>query len=136
MFKSVQYPLHSVKVVSLDRTCGNAWIIDYLVQVRIYVVEEELEKYEWVMLVLLNDYLQVVADFDYTLTTSKTNTGDRADITYDVFARPAGNKSPTCGHLFKTLDEKYSPIETNLFLSDKEKSLAMLEWFVYVTQLD
>ncbi|CAG9531121.1 unnamed protein product [Cercopithifilaria johnstoni] len=75
------------------------------------------------------DNFVVVADFDYTLTASKTKTGDQVDITYDVFAKAAVNKSPTYDHLFKILDEKYSPIETNLSLSDKEKSSAMLEWW-------
>uniref|UniRef100_A0A1I7VXY5 5'-nucleotidase n=1 Tax=Loa loa TaxID=7209 RepID=A0A1I7VXY5_LOALO len=76
-----------------------------------------------------SDNFMVVADFDYTLTTSRTETGGRADITYDVLAKPATNRSPSCGQLFKTLNEKYSPIETNPTLNVKEKSLAMLEWW-------
>ncbi|MCP9257976.1 hypothetical protein DINM_001144 [Dirofilaria immitis] len=71
----------------------------------------------------------VVADFDYTLTKSETETGDQADITYDVFAKPAINRSPGCEQLFKTLNEKYSPIEANSSLSNKEKSPAMVEWW-------
>ncbi|KAM3720313.1 putative cytosolic 5'-nucleotidase [Dirofilaria immitis] len=71
----------------------------------------------------------VVADFDYTLTKSETETGDQADITYDVFAKPAINRSPGCKQLFKTLNEKYSPIEANSSLSNKEKSPAMVEWW-------
>uniref|UniRef100_A0A0R3RW90 5'-nucleotidase n=1 Tax=Elaeophora elaphi TaxID=1147741 RepID=A0A0R3RW90_9BILA len=75
------------------------------------------------------DSFVVIADFDYTLTASETRNGDRADITYDVFAKPVASKSPTCGYLFKALHERYSPIEANLSLSDEEKSLAMLEWW-------
>lgn len=78
----------------------------------------------------------MVADFDYTLTASKTKTGDRADITYDVFVKPAANRSSNCEQQFKNLNEKYAPIETNLSLTGKEKSLAMLEWFVcYLVRL-
>ncbi|OZC12506.1 Pyrimidine 5'-nucleotidase [Onchocerca flexuosa] len=75
------------------------------------------------------DKFMVVADFDYTLTKSKTETGDQRDITYDVFATPITNKSPSCGQLFKSLNEKYSPIETDSSLSSKEKSPAMMEWW-------
>ncbi|VIO96218.1 Uncharacterized protein BM_BM11173 [Brugia malayi] len=81
------------------------------------------------------DNFMVVADFDYTLTTSKTKTGDQADISYDVFAKTAANRSPSCGQLFKTLNEKYSPIETNSSLSNEEKLLAMLEWWTKANDL-
>ncbi|VDM93602.1 unnamed protein product [Onchocerca ochengi] len=75
------------------------------------------------------DKFMVIADFDYTLTKSKTDTGDQRDITYDVFATPITNRSPSCGQSFKNLNEKYSPIETDLSLSSEEKSPAMMEWW-------
>lgn len=76
--------------------------------------------------------MQVIADFDNTLTRSKTEANDRADITYDVFAKSAAKRSPSYDQMFKTLNEKYGPIESNPSLSGEEKSLAMLNWFVHL----
>lgn len=76
--------------------------------------------------------MQVVADFDYTLSASVTEAGERCDLTYDVLAKAAVKKKPHYVQLFRDLNEKYSPVEADLSLSVEDKSPAMEDWFVYV----
>ncbi|VDN06919.1 unnamed protein product [Thelazia callipaeda] len=71
----------------------------------------------------------VVADFDYTLTSTKTANGHRSDITYDVFVKGAIKKSKCFEHPFENLNKKYAPIEANLSLSNEVRSSAMKKWW-------
>ncbi|VDN37374.1 unnamed protein product [Gongylonema pulchrum] len=82
------------------------------------------------------DNFMVVADFDYTLTASVTDTGQPCDITYGAFVRAAIKKSPHYRQLFRDLNDKFAPIEANFSLGDKERSAAMQDWFVRIDFLE
>uniref|UniRef100_A0A0N5B0V2 5'-nucleotidase n=1 Tax=Syphacia muris TaxID=451379 RepID=A0A0N5B0V2_9BILA len=58
-----------------------------------------------------SEHLIVIADFDYTLSRSKSSNGEKCPITYEVFEEAAKRTSPLVAKQFAELSKKYYPIE-------------------------
>lgn len=80
------------------------------------------------------DQLQVVTDFDYTLTKQKTENGKPILSSFGMF-----NKCKSLPEEYlqesKKLFKKYRPIEINPIMEHDEKVRHMIEWWTLSAQL-
>uniref|UniRef100_A0A914RML3 5'-nucleotidase n=1 Tax=Parascaris equorum TaxID=6256 RepID=A0A914RML3_PAREQ len=73
--------------------------------------------------------LQVIADFDHTLSRTKNHAGEECCISYGVFEMDALRRSPERAKCFAQLTEKYLPIELSTTMTSEEKAPYMVEWW-------
>lgn len=75
------------------------------------------------------DHLIVIADFDHTLSRSKSPTGEECCISYGIFEKNASNVSCDYAKFFEELKQKYLPIELDISMNNEEKAPHMLDWW-------
>lgn len=78
---------------------------------------------------LVQYFVQVITDFDYTLTRYCDSQGDTCWTTYGVLDAAAATMSPELENIFERLKTKYQPIEYDPHMSIAEKTPHMEEWY-------
>ncbi|PAV79995.1 hypothetical protein WR25_07708 isoform B [Diploscapter pachys] len=73
--------------------------------------------------------LQIISDFDYTLSKITGSNGERLSTTHGVFDDNAKRIDPELGKKFEDLRAKFYPIEFSPNLSISEKIPFMEEWW-------
>ncbi|KAF1322878.1 Camk/camkl/ampk protein kinase, partial [Globisporangium splendens] len=74
------------------------------------------------------DRMLVIADFDFTLTTSFKPSGERGDSSHGVLMR-SNSLDPAVGAAGREMFLKYYPIEQSPTLSNAEKLPFIIEWW-------
>lgn len=78
--------------------------------------------------------LQIVTDFDYTITKQRTENGKKVESSFNMFYQ-CKSLPETCRLKSAELTLKYRPIEIDPSISYADKLRAMVEWWTLSSNL-